>query len=227
MTGKVITVAQQKGGAGKTTIAAHLAVSLAQKDLNVVALDIDPQGSLSAWYEARKASMSDNLTHLSFRTLSDYWRLSAEIKKLAAVFDVVIVDGPPHAENDAIVAVKHADLVMVPIQPSPTDLWATAKTIELTNRENINTYLVLNRIVKNTKLSQQFMEELPRSRIRSTLGNRTAFPSSMAQGMTVSETAPKSVAAKEIEELTNEVIDIIAATEFAGAMADTQESAAS
>ena len=82
MTGKVITVAQQKGGAGKTTIAAHLAVSLAQKDLNVVALDIDPQGSLTAWYEARKESANESLTHLSFRSISDYWRLQAEIKKV-------------------------------------------------------------------------------------------------------------------------------------------------
>ncbi len=214
MSGKVITVAQQKGGAGKTTIAAHIAVSLAQKGLNVVALDIDPQGSLTAWHEARKNVMNDSMAHISFRSISDYWRLNSEIKKLAAVFDVVVIDGPPHAENDAKVAVKCADLVMVPIQPSPTDLWATAKTIELTNKENANTYLVLNRIIKNTKLSQQFMRDLPRSRIRSTLGNRTGFPSAMAHGMTVTETAKGSVAAKEIEALSNEVIDILAATEY-------------
>lgn len=213
MSGKVIVVAQQKGGAGKTTVAAHLAVSLAQKKLNVVALDIDPQGSLTAWNEARK-NAGEGICHISFRAISDYWRLTSEIKKLRAVFDVVVIDCPPHAENDAKIAVKMADVVIVPIQPSPTDLWATAKTIELTNKENANTYLLLNRITRNTKLAKQFLRDLPRSRIRSTLGNRIGFPSAMAIGKTITETCPGTVAALEVEELTDEVIDILSATEY-------------
>jgi chromosome partitioning protein len=207
---KVITVAQQKGGAGKTTVAAHLIVALAQRGLRVAGLDTDPQGSLSAWYETRQKYFDVRCVHgIEVSSFSDWWRVRPEIDRLRDNHDVVVIDCPPHVENDAEKAVKEADLVVVPIQPSPTDLWATTKTINLTNEKDAHTYLLLNRIITSSKLSQQFMRDLPRCRFKTVLCNRVAYAEALGEGKTVSEAYPASPAAEEIRMLTDEILTIL------------------
>ncbi len=209
MTGHVITVAQQKGGCGKTTVTAHLAVAMAKKGYNVAAIDIDPQGSLSAWYDARYKAGGDYYTQLHCTSFADWWRLSWELDDLKQDYDLIFIDCPPHTKTDARTAVKEADMVIVPIQPSPTDFWATIKTVDLTNAEHRNTYLLLNRIVYNSKLSRQFMEDLPRRRFTDCLGNRVNFATSMAEGLTVQEADPYSRSAKEVGSIADEVETIL------------------
>lgn len=204
---KVITVAQQKGGAGKTTVAAHLIVALAQKGFRVAGLDTDPQGSLSAWFEMRKKYWDVRCVHgIEVSAFSDWWRVRPEVDRLRAEYDIVVIDCPPHVKDDAEKAVKEADLVVVPIQPSPTDLWATTKTIDLTNAQDANTFLLLNRIIMQSKLSQQFIRDLPRCRFKTVLCNRVAYAESMGEGKTVTETHAATPAAEEVRDFVDEVV---------------------
>lgn len=209
MRGLVVTVAQQKGGCGKTTVTAHLAVAMAKKGYKVAAIDIDPQGSLTAWYDARYKAGKGYYHELNCTAFADWWRLSWEIDELRENYDLIFIDCPPHTKTDARTAVKEADMVIVPIQPSPTDFWATIKTVDLTNAEHRNTYLLLNRIVYNSRLSQQFMEDLPRRRFMDCLGNRVNFATSMAEGLTVLETDTHSRSAKEVRSIADETENIL------------------
>ncbi len=207
---KVITVAQQKGGAGKTTVAAHLIVALAQKGFRVAGLDTDPQGSLSAWFQMRKQYWDVRCVQgVEVSAFSDWWRVRPEIDRLRDMYDIVVIDCPPHMENDAEKAVKAADLVVVPIQPSPTDLWATAKTIDLANAQDANTFLLLNRIVTSSRLSQQFIRDLPRCRFKTVLVNRVAYAESIGEGKTVTETHASTPAGDEVRSLADEVTTIL------------------
>lgn len=205
MGGKIITVAQQKGGAGKTTLAAQLAVALASRGRRVALMDIDPQGSLAAWFRVRVESGRTGGISLSSLT---GWRTQAAVDKLAAQNDFVLVDSPPHAETEAKIAVRAANLVLVPIQPSPMDLWATEPTLALARAEKRSVLLVINRAQTRVKLaealSRQIMD-LGAEVAKATIGNRAPFAASMLDGRGVVETAPRSKAAEEIGALAKEV----------------------
>jgi len=100
MAGTVITIAQQKGGAGKTTLAAHLAIAWAGQGRNVALVDIDPQGSLAAWHALRTERLGDGKTGLAFAAITG-WRTAAEVERRARDHDIVVIDSPPHAETEA------------------------------------------------------------------------------------------------------------------------------
>src|SRR3546814_48057 len=142
MPARIVTVAQQKGGAGKTTVAAHLAVAWAEAGRSVAVVDIDPQGSLSAWWAMRE-EMGIPAPHgargrggLSVHRITG-WRTANEVDKLARDHDVVVIDSPPHAETEAKIAVRSAHLVVVPLQPSPMDFWATRATLDQIGRAHV------------------------------------------------------------------------------------------
>ena len=204
----VITVAQQKGGAGKTTLAANLAAALAAQR-RVAVLDIDPQHSLARWHALRlqrKGAVPVDLSDVSG------WRLAAELDKLKRTHDVLIVDSPPQIDTDAKLAVRGADLVLVPLQPSPPDLWAAEGTLKLAADEKRPARLLLNRTPASGKLRQQVESEISRKGellLAATLGNRTGFASAFAQGLGVTETAPKSLAAAELRALLAEIEGIV------------------
>lgn len=203
MTEKIITIAQQKGGAGKTTIAAHLAVALSQRGKRVAVIDIDPQGSLSAWYALREARFGEGYTGLSFVSASG-WRVNSELSRLKRDHDVIIIDSPPHTETDAKTAIRAADMVIIPVQPSPTDLWATKATVELAAKEKIPAYILFNRVSPNSKLAATIAAQLD-NLLENNLGNRVALASCLMEGRCVTETDPSSAAAKEIKALTQEI----------------------
>ncbi len=159
MTAKVITVAQQKGGAGKTTLAAHLAVAFTAQNKAVAVVDIDPQQSLTQWYRLREARAGNAGAGLLVSQIQG-WRLKAEVEKLARSHDLVIVDSPPHAETEATIAVRCADLVVVPVQPSPMDVWATLPTLEMAAAEKVPALVVLNRVPPRANLTEDMVKEL-------------------------------------------------------------------
>ena len=213
MTGTIITIAQQKGGAGKTTLAAQLAVALAHGGKRVVAIDIDPQKSLSTWFEMR-AEMHRDLAYKGKGALEILqvtgWRAASEIERQAGENDVVIVDTPPHAETEARIAVRNAHLAVVPVQPNPMDVWATKPTLEMAAREKTPVLLVLNRVPPRAKLTERMVAALNALKVpvaHSQIGNRVALASSMADGLGVVEFAKKSVAAKEINALAKTVLN--------------------
>ena len=161
---KVITIAQQKGGAGKTTIAAHLAVSLAQTGKRVAIIDIDPQGSLTNWHSLREKKFGIGYTGLNFVT-SAGWRVESAINNLRGNVDYVIIDAPPHTETESKTAIRASNLIIVPMQPSPTDLWATSTTTEFAQSEKIPAKILLNRYQRSLShsLSNTFSTFLPLS----------------------------------------------------------------
>lgn len=203
MAEKVITIAQQKGGAGKTTLAAHLAVAWSQRGRRVAIIDIDPQGSLTQWHKLREERFGEGYTGITFATLSG-WRVGSEVARLRRNHDIIIIDSPPHTETEARTAIRNADFILVPVQPSPTDVWATKATLDLAKAENIPVMVVLNRISTNSKLTQVYSESFT-DLAKTMLGNRVLFASSLMEGRGVTETAPSSPAAIEIKLLSEEV----------------------
>ena len=204
-----ITVAQQKGGAGKTTLAANLAAALAATR-RVAVVDIDPQRSLARWHGLRVAR--GNAAAIGFSDLSG-WRLPRELERLAGSHDVLIVDSPPQLDADARTAIRAADLVLVPLQPSPPDLWAAEGTLKLAAAEKRPARIVLNRAPASGKLRAGVEAEIARAGYAvflATLGNRTGFAGAFAQGLGVTETAPRSVAAAELNALLAEIMGMLA-----------------
>jgi chromosome partitioning protein len=204
--GQVITVVQQKGGAGKTTLTAQLAVGFLKAGLSVATIDIDPQGSLSLWYAARMASLGDDnaLIHSQIQG----WRLKKEADRLANECDIVLIDSPPHAESENTIAIRAADFVLVPVQPSPLDLWASRPTVQAIRNERAAALFVFNRVPPRALLTQEIANKLSDLGVpaaKQTLGNRVAYAASIAEGKGVVETAPSSTAAEEIIALVKEV----------------------
>ena len=205
----VITVAQQKGGAGKTMLAANLAASLAP-GRRVAVLDIDPQHSLQRW-NALRLARNPPPAAITFSDLSG-WRLASELDRLRREHDVVIVDSPPQVDADARRAIRAADLVVVPVQPSPPDIWAAEGTLKLAAEEKRPACLVLNRVPTGTRLLDTTDREL-RARglvvLPAGLGNRAAFSHAFAEGLGVVEAAPRSAAAEEMRALVAALLQVI------------------
>ncbi|MEQ1705692.1 MAG: ParA family partition ATPase [Rickettsiales bacterium] len=205
---KVITIAQQKGGAGKTTLAAHIAVALSQKGNRVAVIDIDPQGSLTHWHKIREERFGEGYTGLTFTAVSG-WRVGGEVTRLRRQSDYVIIDSPPHTETEARSAIRSADIIVIPVQPSPTDLWATKATLDLAKHEKIPVRVVLNRVAANSRLAQTIAAELPEL-TKTTLGNRVLFAAALMEGRCATEVEPTSAAAQEIKALVKEITALIA-----------------
>lgn len=208
MAGRVITVAQQKGGAGKTTLAIQLGTAAAREGRSVAMLDIDPQASLFAWFGERRRRGGDGEGGLVVQGLSG-WRVASEVRRFRNEFDLVVIDSPPHAETEARTAVREADLVLVPCQPHALDLWAVAPTLELAEREKSPALLVLNRVPPRGRSADAVRDEIGRRGWPATptgLGNRQAFPAAVALGLGAVEAAPRSPAAGEAEAVMREVL---------------------
>ncbi len=208
MAATVITVAQQKGGAGKTTLAAHLAVAFTAMKKSVAVVDIDPQQSLSAWYRLREERLGDAGAGVLASQIKG-WRTKNEVDRLARVHDVVLIDSPPHMETEAKIAVRAANLVVVPVQPSPMDLWATRPTLELAEAEKVPALIVLNRVPPRGNLAETMIAEIGKLGARvakNRIGNRIVFASALSEGRAVGEVQPRSKAAREIGLLAKEIL---------------------
>ncbi len=210
MAGQTITVAQQKGGSGKTTVAVNLAVHLMAQGHSVAVLDTDPQGSLGRWFMTRLEA-TDGAPGLEFSTASA-WGVGYECEKLRRTNDFVFIDTPPKADSDLRPALREADLVLVPVSASQLDLWATEAVLELVERTRKSALTVLNRARAGTRLSSEMvegMQGLDAPVAETVLGNRVVFAEALGQGFGVQERQRSGRAASEIAALWSEIAGIL------------------
>lgn len=208
MAGLIITVAQQKGGSGKTTFSAHLATALAYHGMSVAVLDCDPQGSLGEWFEAREEALGEDETGLTFRTASG-WGARREARNLSGSHDAVVIDTPPKTDTEARPAIEAATMVVVPVQPSPMDVWACGSTIMLAEKERTPALMVLNRVPPRAAITNEMAEalqEIDAPLAETRIGNRVGFPSAMTQGLTIMDTDKNGKGAAEVAALRDEVL---------------------
>lgn len=201
--GKVISIAQQKGGSGKTTLAANLAVAFARAGHRVALLDTDPQGSLGRWFMARLARGEPGL---EFST-SSAWGVSYESEKLRKLVDFVIIDTPPKIDADLRPALREADLILIPVASSHVDLWATQGVIDLALREKKRAAIVLNRVRAGTRLGAEVAAAaagLQADLIAAQLANRVVYAEALGLGFGVQEMGAPAATA-EMQRLADEV----------------------
>ena len=204
MSGKVITVAQQKGGAGKTTIAINLAVALSRRGRRVALLDTDPQGSMGRWFMTRRGAGEPGM---EFSTASA-WGVSYEVDKLAKSHEFVLIDTPPKIDSDLKPAIRESDLVIVPVSASHMDVWATEGVLDLAEREKAQVMVVMNRAKSGTKIAATVdasLREMGVSRAKTVLGHRVAYADTLGEGKGVLERG-KGAWTDEMAALTDEVL---------------------
>lgn len=203
---KVIAVLNQKGGAGKTTIATHLARALQLTGGEVLLVDSDPQGSARDWAAVRE---DQPLTVVGI----DRPTIDRDLKQIASK-EFVVIDGAPQAADLAVSAIKAADFVLIPVQPSPYDIWAAADLVDLVKQRievtdgRLQAAFVVSRAIKGTRIGGDVAEalagyELPVLETRIT--QRVSYPGTAAAGTTVMEAEPHGDAATEVYALASEI----------------------
>jgi len=194
----VIVLASQKGGAGKTTLAAHLAVAAEAASAGpAVLIDADPQGSLSAWWNVREAQ----IPALAPATIAE---LPAKLTALAeAGYAVAVVDTPPAITEAIAAVVQLADLVVIPTRPSAHDLRAVGLTVELVQAAGKAFVFAVTQAKPNAKLTVQAMAALSEHGVvaPAIVHDRVDYAGSMIDGRTVQETDPRGRSAAEMAEL--------------------------
>jgi len=207
MAGSIITVAQQKGGSGKTTLAVNLAVAAVRAGHSVAVIDTDPQGSLGRWFMTRLDRLEGE-PDMEFSTASA-WGVGYEVGKMARAYDLVIIDTPPKVDSDLKPALRAADLVVVPVASSHVDLWATEGVLDLAERVGIPTLLVLNRTRKGTKLGAEVAEAAAQTAAdlaEAHLANRIVYAETLGQGQGAQESPKRGAAQAEVDALLSEVL---------------------
>ena len=208
MLSKVITIAQQKGGTGKTTLAVHLALAFIKyHNLKVAIIDTDPQGSLGKWFMIRSEKKISN-ENLTFKTAS-LWGAQYESKSLKQDHDIIIIDTPPKIESDARPAIEAANLVLIPVAPSPVDFWATEAIIDIAKKAKRKILIQINRANHRSKLISKTLEYIENLKIKATntlIGNRQIFVASMGEGKTAIEKQRTGKAVEEIKNISNQIL---------------------
>jgi chromosome partitioning protein len=204
---KIIAILNQKGGAGKTTLSTNLARALQIEGYKTLLIDSDPQGSARDWHAAGNGELV-NVIGIDRPTLDK------DIKAIANGFDWVIVDGAPQLANMAVAAIKCADIVLIPVQPSPYDIWASEDLVDIIKaRQKVTegspkAAFIISRQIKNTVLGKEARDalygyELPI--FQNGTFQRIIYAKTAATGSTVIDADLNSEATSEIKAIVREL----------------------
>jgi chromosome partitioning protein len=203
----VIALLNQKGGVGKTTLSVHLATALAA-DHRVLLVDADPQGSALDWSAQRIETARFPVVGLPKETLH------RDLAPIRRDYEWVVIDGPPRVNKIARSAIVASDIVIIPVQPSPFDIWAAKDVTDIicecaAIKPDLVTRFVINRLFLNTTLGTEIVAALadfPFPALDTTIRNRQEYAKSARNGLTALETEPNGPAAFEIRALTGEIM---------------------
>ena len=205
----IIGLLNQKGGVGKTTLSVNLAASLARTGARVLLIDADPQGSALDWAAAREGEPLFTVIGFPRPTVHK------DIAQLGQGYDHIVIDGPPRVTDLARSAIMASDVVLIPVQPSPYDIWAAAEVVKLIEeasvyKENLKAAFVVNRKIANTAIGRDVGEALasyPVPVLAASVTQRVVFAEAVAQGLAVHEIDQEGPAATEIEAVAAELME--------------------
>lgn len=206
---KTIAILNQKGGVGKTTLSINLSRALQLAEFKVVLCDGDPQGSARDWNDANNGKIIPVVG-------MDRKSLPADIKNITG-YDIAVIDGAPQTKELTIAAIKAADVVLIPVQPSPFDIWATNDLIELIKeRQEITNGLpkaafIVSRQIQNTSVGHEVRNVLSESGIKvfnAGTCQRIAYSDSATTGKTIFESSDNK-AKDEVVNIANELWSFI------------------
>jgi chromosome partitioning protein len=208
----VLALLNQKGGVGKTTLATNIATALVQQGKKVLFIDADQQGSALDWSAARKSESLFPVVGLPKDTLH------REMPALSAPYDWVVIDGPPRVYNVAKSAIAASDIVVIPVQPSPYDVWAAKEIVDLIAevqviKASLNAVFAVNRKIVGTAIGRDVADALASYSVpvlKAAVSQRVGFAETAAAGQTVLETDPNGAAAQEIRAMVAELMEHVA-----------------
>tara|TARA_B110000438_G_scaffold138101_1_gene133419 strand:- start:2 stop:634 length:633 start_codon:yes stop_codon:yes gene_type:complete len=206
--GKIIAFSNQKGGSGKTTLSANLAVLWANSEYKVAVIDADAQQSLTYWLSARKKYYGSEPTGIDYFSF-DPRNLRDNLNKIKKKYDFIIIDSPPAITFETIQIIKSADAIFVPVQPSPLDLMATIPFINIARDERKKTTVILNRVMPRAKLTDAMIMRLRYAGAkiaRSRISGKIIYAETFTVGRGVVDISITSEASKEIINLGNEIL---------------------
>ena len=200
----------QKGGVGKTTLAIHLADALSRRESRVLLIDADPQQTAMKWSTFRAGENKFSVIAMAKPTLHK------ELPPIYTDYDDIVIDGPPRVHDLAKSIILAADLVLIPVQPSPADVWATSETVDLIGearifKESLKSAIIINRTIVNTVIGRDVREALSTLNtpiLQSDLSQRVAFAEALNAGQTVMDLDPRGRAANEVDAFVSELVSM-------------------
>jgi chromosome partitioning protein len=202
----------QKGGAGKTTLALNLAAAMAEAGSRVLVIDADPQQTAQDWAAVRETPLPFQVLGLAKPVLH------RDLPNISADYDHVVIDGAPRNYEVARSAILSADFVLIPVQPSGADFWASRETVKLveearTFKETQKAAFVVSRKISRSALGRDIADALAEFSLpilKAGTSQRVAYADALTEGSTVIESQPRSAAADEIRALLVEIMEVVA-----------------